>query len=157
MAKYKIPITNCNISKICIRIFYSTQNPPCPDPTPTPTPTATKKVSFYDEYVPLPTPSFTNQPIIKEKSKILTKRNLFESQALTNGTGEVEFKTEIGLPFNFIQLENISDNLNNEVENIEIKSNIELQYMEKINENKPFIVPIEQSINVDINNLFGEK
>ncbi len=155
--EYKIPITNCNISKICIRIFYSSQNPPCPDPTPTPTPTATRKVSFYDEYVPLPTPSFTSQPIIKEKSKILTKRNLFESQALTNGTGEIEFKTEIGLPFNFIQLENISDNLNNEVENIEIKSNIELQYMEKINENKPLIVPIEQSINVDINNLFGEK
>lgn len=155
--EYVIPVTNCSIAKICIRIFYSTQNPPCPDPTPTPTPTATKKAKFYDDYVPLPTPSFTQPPKIEEKPAFFTKRNLFEKQAIFNGIGAVEFNAEIGLPFNVIEIDDISTNINPQLQTIDIKSNIELQYNEKISENQPIIVPKEQSINVDINNLFGEK
>jgi hypothetical protein len=160
--EYVIPITNVSISKICIRIYYSSQEPPCPDPTPTPTPTATKKASLAGDYVPLPTP--TPQPTeipksavsLNEENRPLTKKELFEKQSIFQGNGPIDIFKEIEIPFIIHEIETIPTNLQNNSEQIVIKSNLELQYGEKIN-NNTLIVPKSQSINVDVNNLFGEK
>jgi hypothetical protein len=153
---YIIPTTKVSIEKICIRVFYSEQNPPCPDPTPTPTPTATQKKSF--SFVePMPTPSFTKQPEIPEIPKTMTKRQLFESQTFLAGSGPVDFNLEINLPFNVIELDVIPTNLHLDAQDVKIKNDYELNYEDKLGKNQALIIPKQQSINIDLNNLFGDK
>ena len=136
---YEVPPTFVSISKVCVRIYYNSKNmAPCP----TPTPTAGSPFALSD--LPLPTPSYK------------TKRE----QLASSGMSPVQLFKELEIPFNLPsrfnvqEIEQIPENMKFESEEIKIKTIEDIQTEE--NKEKLKIIPKEHSVNVDVNNLFGE-